>query len=184
MTQIYWIKHKDHTCVLTQGYIGVTKNLKERIRHHFKSANGGYHSDKILSKAINKYGKEQIIVETLLFGDNEYCYEIEQKLRPNSFIGWNMKEGGYHTPNPNPKGSKLSKCIIEKAQNTLKQKRMTQSVGRDRKVCINGVIYNSIKSAREAHNISSTQMKRLLKGSKDGYKFGHLEVKYAIQTYR
>ena len=178
-TNIYWLRHKEHTCMFTQGYIGVSKNVKERIRHHFINANGGYHSDKVLSKAITKYGKDQIIVETILCADNKYCYEIEQKLRPKSFIGWNMREGGYHTPNPNPKGNKLPKQIIEKAQNTLKEKRLTQSVGRDRKVCINGVIYNSIKSARESHNISRTQMKRLLKGSKDGYKFGHLQVSYA-----
>ena len=178
-TKIYWLRHKEHTCMFTEGYIGVSKNVKERIRHHFKNANGGYHSDKVLSKAITKYGKEQIIVETILCADNQYCYEIEQKLRPKSFIGWNMREGGYHTPNPNPKGCKLPVERIQKAQNTLKQRRKNESVGKDRKVCVNGVIYNSVKSAREANNVSSTQMKRLLNGSKGGYKFAHLKVNYA-----
>ena len=28
-------------------------------------------------------------------GSEEYCYEIEGKLRPNKRIGWNIAEGGF-----------------------------------------------------------------------------------------
>lgn len=180
IAQIYWLRHKDHTCLLSQGYVGVSKNPKERIRHHFKNAFGGYHTDKSLTKAIKKYGKENIVVEIILIAENSYCYQVEQKLRPKSFIGWNMREGGYHTPNPFPKGSKQPKFIAEKANKTKQLKRLNgEKVGKDRKVLINGVLYNTIKAAREAHNISSSQMKRLLKGIKGGYKFANLDVKYA-----
>lgn len=176
---IYWIRHKSHTDIKSQGYVGVSNNVKERIRHHFKNAKGNYHTDKLLNKALNKYEKNQLIHEVVLIGDKNYCYQIEKKLRPKSFIGWNMREGGYHTPNPFPKGSKMPEWVVQKAQNALKELRKIKSVGRDRQVLVNGVIYNSVKSAREANNISSSQMKRLLSGTKKGWKFGHLEVKYA-----
>jgi predicted GIY-YIG superfamily endonuclease len=177
---IYWLKHKNHSDLLTEGYIGVSNNPKERIRHHFKNANGGYHSDKVLSKAIKKYGKDQIIVDILVIGDKEYCYETEKKLRPASFTGWNMREGGYHIPNPFPKGSKRPQWISNKASATTKAKRDAGiKMGKDRLVSINGNIFNTVKTAREAYNISSSQIKRLLQGASGGYKFGHLEVKYA-----
>ena len=180
VNQVYWIRHKNHNDLFTQGYIGVTSNFKERIRQHFKNSKGGYHTDKILSKAINKYGKDQIIIESVVLGDSEYCYDLEKKLRPKNFIGWNMCIGGWHTPNPFPKGSKMPSWITEKAQKTIKEKRMAGiKVGSDRKVLINGVLYNTVKSAQEAHGISRTQMKRLLNGASGGYKFGHLKVEYA-----
>jgi GIY-YIG catalytic domain len=180
INQVYWIRHKNHNDLFTQGYIGVTSNFKERIRQHFKNSKGGYHTDKSLSQAINKYGKDQIIVENLLFGDSDYCYQIEKQLRPKAFIGWNMREGGYHTPNPFPKGSKMPKWIVQKANQTKKAKRLAGiNAGSDRKVLVNGVLYNTVKSARESHGISITQMKRLLNGASGGYKFGHLKVEYA-----
>lgn len=202
-TGIYWIRHKDHTDLLTQGYIGVTKNLKERLRHHFKNAKGGYHSDKSLSKAIVKYGEQNIQADLILISNNQYCYEIEQKLRPKPFIGWNMREGGYHTPNPFPKGSKMPKWITEKAQET--KKRISEEKRKEwyakaketlavnyggyhpanREVIVNNVLYPSIKDAREAFGISKTQMTRILRGvsynkaNKGNARFAHLEIRYA-----
>jgi predicted GIY-YIG superfamily endonuclease len=184
-TGIYWIRHKDHTDLLTQGYVGVTKNLKERLRHHFKNAKGGYHSDKNLSKAIAKYGEQNIQANLILISNNQYCYEIEKKLRPTPFIGWNMREGGYHTPNPFPTGSKMPKEIIEKAQETIKAKRQLGQVGRDKAILVNGQRFNRIKDAREAFGISKTQMTRILRGvsyntsNKGNTQFAHLEIKYA-----
>lgn len=177
---IYWLRHIEHTDLFSQGYIGVSVQPKERIRHHFKNANNGYHSDKVLSKAIKKYGKDQIVVDILLVADKEYCYKTEQKLRPKSFIGWNMREGGYHTPNPYPKGTKQPKWIADKANATKQAKRESGiKFGTDKAVLINGYLFNTVKAAREAYNISSSQMKRLLKGASGGYKFSNLEVKYA-----
>lgn len=184
-TGIYWIRHKNHTDLSREGYIGVTKNLKERLRHHFKNATGGYHSDKILSKAIVKYGKENIEASLIVISNESYCYDLEKKLRPKGFIGWNMREGGYHTPNPFPKGSKVPQEIIDKTQATLKAKRIDGQCGRDRAVLVNGQKFNRITDAREAFGISKTQMTRILRGfaynskSKGNTRFAHLEIKYA-----
>ena len=178
--QIYWLRHKSHNDFFTQGYIGVSVNPNERYRHHIKNALGNYHSDKVLSKAIKKYGKDQLQMDILLIGNEKYCYSTEKQFRPNGFIGWNMREGGYHTPNPYPKGTKKPKWIKDKAIATIKLKRDAGiKMGKDRKVLINGIIFNTVKTAREAYNISSSQMKRLLNGASGGYKYGHLEVKYA-----
>jgi len=166
--------------LFTQGYIGVSVNPNERYRHHIKNALGNYHSDKVLSKAIQKYGKNQIQMDILLIANEKYCYDTEKQLRPNNFIGWNMREGGYHTPNPFPKGSKQPKWITDKANATKQVKRNAGiKAGSDKAVLINDQLFNTVKAAREAYNISSSQMKRLLKGAFGGYKYGHLEVKYA-----
>lgn len=184
-TSIYWIKLKEHTDIFTQGYVGVSKNVKERLRQHYKNAKGGYHSDKILSKAILKYGQEKLEEKIILISTNEYCYEIEKKLRPLAFIGWNMKEGGYHTPNPFPAGSKMPNQIVEKVKNTLKNKRIDCGVGKDRSVTVNGKLFYRISDARKAFGISKTQMTRILKGIKynenksGNTRFSHLEIKYA-----
>lgn len=182
---IYWLRHKDHSDLFNQGYIGVSKNPKERIRHHFKNAFNDYHSDKVLSKAIKKYGKESIICDILLSASSEYCYEIEKKLRPKAFVGWNMTIGGYHTPNYNPKGNKQSKEIVKKRTQTIIQKRNNQSVGMDKAVLVNGIRYNNIKKASEANGISYSQLKRKLRNHCDvekttgNVKFSHLKVCYA-----
>lgn len=182
---LYWIKLPQHTDWQHQGYIGVSKNPKERFRHHIKNALGNYHSDKIISNAIRKYGKDAIQQQIILCSTKEICYLVEKKIRPTNFIGWNMREGGYHTPNPFPKGSQRPKYISEKVAKILREKRFSgQSIGRDRKVLVNEVMYPSIKSAREAHGISSTQMKRLLAGVEypekivGNTKFSHLKVSY------
>jgi hypothetical protein len=180
VNQVYWIRHKNHNDLFTQGYIGVSNNAQKRFNHHIKCALGNYHSDKNLSQAIKKYGKDQIILDVLLVGNKDYCYKTEQKLRPKAFIGWNMREGGYHTPNPFSKGTKKPNWIVEKSKNTVIQKRISGiKAGNETKVLVNGVLYNTVKSAQEAHGISRTQMKRLLNGASGGYKFGHLKVEYA-----
>lgn len=184
-TCVYWIRHKEHTNLLAQGYIGVSKNLKERLRHHFKNARGDYHSDKILTKAIKKYGEQNLVSDVVVISNEKYCYELEQKLRPKSFIGWNTREGGYHTPNPFPLGSKMPQEFSIKAQQSLKTKRQNCSVGKDRAVMVNGAKFHRIKDAREAFGISKTQMTRILRGvsynadSKGNTRFAHLEIKYA-----
>ena len=168
---------------MTQGYIGVSCNPKERLRHHFKNAYGKYHSDKILSKAINKYGKNDLCHKILIIGNKEYCYTTEKKIRPTPFIGWNMREGGYHTPNHNPKGNKLPISQIQKAQNTMKIRRANGEVfGSQRKVSVNGIIFNSIKDAAEVNHISYSQIKRLLRQPQKSTmkrKFFNLVIKYA-----
>lgn len=93
---VYWIHLPEHTDILTEGYIGVTsRSANERFAGHLSHAKTG--SKVTLSKAIRKYG-DKIVVKTLLIADDEYCLDIERKLRPHERIGWNVVAGGGKPP--------------------------------------------------------------------------------------
>lgn len=80
MAVVYWVHLPEHTDMFSQGYIGVTPNLKKRIREH-------KHKFKDLW--------DRIVIKTVLIADLAYCYMIESKLRPTKNIGWNKAIGGY-----------------------------------------------------------------------------------------
>jgi hypothetical protein len=44
-------------------------------------------------RAIRKHG-DRIIVTTLVVGNEQYCLDLEYKLRPSEGIGWNIAVGG------------------------------------------------------------------------------------------
>lgn len=87
---VYWIKLRDHLDATATGYIGISKNLPERLRAHKKNRRKTH-----LTYAINKYGWENLIVEIL--HENLSLREalsIEFSLRPTKSIGWNSQRGG------------------------------------------------------------------------------------------
>lgn len=91
---VYWIRHADHTDMTTQGYIGVTHNADRRFVQHSRSK-GNPH----FVFAIKKYGWDNLIKTQILIAEEEYCLEIERKLRPANSIGWNCAIGGGKPPN-------------------------------------------------------------------------------------
>lgn len=92
---VYWIHLPEHTDMLTQGYIGVTKNaVSIRFGQHASAAKCG--SDLILHKAMRKHASVTTVV--VFEGDEDCCYEFEQKVRPSRHIGWNIVEGGGKSP--------------------------------------------------------------------------------------
>lgn len=89
---VYWVRLPEHTDMFSEGYVGVTrKGLDERFKGHIKKASLGYKG--LFSKAIRKY-QDRLIKSIILIGTEDYCYEIEEKLRPSSYIGWNSARGG------------------------------------------------------------------------------------------
>ena len=93
ITSIYWIHHKDHTDMFSQGYIGVSKNVEERFKRHSKHSENQH-----LKNAIRVYGWDNLVKKIILIAENDYCYEMELKLRPTKQIGWNIAEGGAKPP--------------------------------------------------------------------------------------
>ncbi len=83
---VYWIRHADHTDLMTQGYIGVTNNSDRRFAQHSRSK-GNPH----FVFAIKKYGWNNLIKTQILIAEEEYCLEVERKLRPTNSIGWNLQ---------------------------------------------------------------------------------------------
>lgn len=58
-------------------------------------------------------------------GTAEYCYEIEEKLRPNDHIGWNIMQGGGKPPLTDWTGRKHT----EKSRRRMKESHQGQHLG-------------------------------------------------------
>jgi len=97
MAEVYWIHLPEHTDMFSEGYIGFTsRGVAERYKEHVTSAKGSYRATSCvkLYRAINKYGAENLVVDTLCLCDKEYGLALEHKLRPLPQVGWNIALGG------------------------------------------------------------------------------------------
>ena len=121
---LYWIHHINESNPFSDGYIGVTKSLYNRLEYHRKSKYP-------VGKAIRKYGEN--IKCDILYSNLSQCdaFELESKYRPKQKIGWNLAEGGNGgvgslIPNLDTK-HKMSKSqkkrYIENGNSTIGQKR-------------------------------------------------------------
>ena len=93
MYSVYWISHKTHTDIFSQGYVGVSNNVNKRWKAHKSKPQNEY-----FSNAVNKYGWDDLVKKVVLVGEENYCLEIETKLRPDDKIGWNLTRGGGKPP--------------------------------------------------------------------------------------
>jgi len=110
---IYWIHLEEHTDPLTEGYLGVSKCVEERLNGHLKDIRAGKHKNPHLVRVVEKYGWENLVKDVLLNGEEAYCYEIEEQMRPKKTIGWNIAPGGHRGPGWT-KGKKKSQASIER----------------------------------------------------------------------
>ena len=95
MVSVYWVRHQDHTDIFSQGYVGISSKPKLRWNHHFSQPTNSH-----MKNAINKYGWDNLVKQVVLIADKGYCLDIEKKLRPVDFIGWNQTAGGGMPPRP------------------------------------------------------------------------------------
>lgn len=103
---VYWLRCVEHTDMFSQGYVGITRHGREKRRFwEHKTVGQNAH----LRNALNKY---EVVQEILLIADKDYCKEIEQKLRPEANIGWNIVAGGGLPPSF--KGKKRSAEFVER----------------------------------------------------------------------
>ena len=93
MSSVYWIHHPEHTDMFSQGYIGVSKDIKKRFEAHKNRPLNAH-----LGNAIKKYGWDNLIKEVVLVAEEAYCLMIEAKLRAEDKIGWNIVKGGGMPP--------------------------------------------------------------------------------------
>lgn len=100
MAEVYWLRLPEHTDMFSEGYIGVTRNdAKSRFRGHVQSSKLNKGKNYRMTNVIKKYGKESLVVETLVICDEDYAYDLEAKLRPTTHIGWNVAIGGAKSGN-------------------------------------------------------------------------------------
>lgn len=135
---IYWLHLPQHTDLLTEGYIGVSKNPKNRFKTH-KNRSGNKH----LYNSFKKYNT--ILMDIILEGNEKYCLFIEEVLRPEKNIGWNITKGGGKPPElfghkhnkgktPWNKGLKTGPIPENKKQERYKNLRKPQSDYQKKKV--------------------------------------------------
>jgi hypothetical protein len=70
-----------------------------------------------MKNAVKKYGWDNLVKQVVLIANNDYCLDIEKKLRPTDFIGWNATLGGGMPPKPKKGmgvGRKLSQATKDK----------------------------------------------------------------------
>lgn len=89
---LYWIYLPDHSDPITQGYIGIAENFDQRMFAHKSCAKTG--KNDTLYKAVRKHGWDNLKKEVLVIANEEYCKDLEQKMRPKARIGWNIAIGG------------------------------------------------------------------------------------------
>lgn len=107
MAEVYWIRSPEHTDIFSQGYVGVTtKTASERFKQHIKTSRVPSSRKSIIHRVIKSHGVENLIVDTVCICEESYAYELELKLRPFEFIGWNQIIGG--TKPPSALGKKMS----------------------------------------------------------------------------
>ena len=98
---LYWIHSDLETNIQSQGYVGITKNLKRRLKEH----------------ARKKNFLDNRTVDIYLQGETEFCKKIEMELRPTRNIGLNKAAGGGLPPNPS--GKKLTKEHRQKIKENM-----------------------------------------------------------------
>lgn len=87
---VYWIHNPNHNDKLTEGYIGITFNFKERMRAHKKNKKKSKLTDAIKSYEWNNLQKD-ILFNNLTLKE---ALNIEKNFRPLPSIGWNIQVGG------------------------------------------------------------------------------------------
>jgi hypothetical protein len=99
IAEVYWIRSPLHSDMMLEGYVGVSKNAQKRwLYGHNWAHRKGRHDNPRLANAISKYGWDNLIKTVLVVAEEEYCYDLERKLRPKDSIGWNLVIGGGKPP--------------------------------------------------------------------------------------
>lgn len=155
MSCVYWIRHRDHTDILTQGYVGITENINYRMWRHKRCRTNAH-----LTNAIKKHGWENLIKEVILISSTEYCLEIEKKLRPEKEIGWNIAIGG-GKPMGWAKGTKLPEWVKKRISESNAGKVFTdehrENLAKSKRGR-NGPSSNNFKGFIKATNINTGDM--------------------------
>lgn len=163
--------YKITNLINNKKYIGKTNDIKRRKREHFSNYNIEREPNKILYKAMLKYGKGNFLFEIIeecddsIWEDREkYWIEHCNSLIPN---GYNMIDGGSEPPHYVGESSLVSKLTdleVKEIQNLLLKYNFNEL---------------SNKEIASKYNISTDQISRINSG-KRGY---NKELSYPLRKY-
>lgn len=187
---VYWIHLPEQTNVAVEGYVGIAMNFEQRMFAHKSCAKTG--KEQTLYKAIRKYGWENLVKEIILISNEDYCLEIEKKLRPAPRVGWNIAVGGdysgthlkgikqseQHLANRKKaligrvsgmKGKTHSETAKEKSRQVnlgkvfTEESRKKLAASKSKPLMVNGIVYASWKEASEKTGIPTGSISYLIK---------------------
>ena len=140
MAFVYWARLKKHTDILTQGYVGYTSRAVEtRYKKHVSDATREKGVKYTFQYAILKYG-DDIVVSAVIEGSAEYCLEMELKLRPEKYIGWNQQKGGSKPPSPKGRTVSIESRAKSSASHKATLSKMTLEERSDRYSYLKGIV--------------------------------------------
>lgn len=184
---VYWIRLPEHTDVLTQGYVGVSINPSYRFWEHRNDVKRGTHCNAYLSRVILKYN-DKLIQSVILKGTTEFCYFIEEKLRSESCIGWNLNKGGICPPSS--KGKTLSTEHKKKIGQSNKGKRHSHNEISKKKISnfnkgkvISNEHKQQIKNARKNQIFTEETKKKISKALLGNIPGNAKQVKTPLGTF-
>jgi predicted GIY-YIG superfamily endonuclease len=147
-SSLYWIRHKDHTNIFSEGYVGVSTNIEARFQRHSR-----YSDNQHLKAAIKKYGWENLVKQIVLIAEESYCYAREFDLRPKEQIGWNIALGGAKPPVSKPRGTNYVSPLkgvprptpwnVGRVKTDKERKNIAEA--RKQKVKFQDIVYNSFE---------------------------------------
>lgn len=158
---LYWYHLKTHNNPFSDGYIGVTCNLKVRHRAHLAGYKGG---SRVLHQAFTKYGEDRILRSILRVTSRENAYQLERKYRPTEEIGWNIAAGGGLPPDTtgraDPPSVRAKRAASVKAARAgkhypSKYKGMTNRFTEDQKALIGS--YHKGKAISQSHRLAISE---------------------------
>lgn len=201
---VYWIHLPEQTNVAIEGYVGIAMNFEQRMSAHKSCAKTG--KEQTLYKAIRKYGWDNLVKEIILISNEDYCFEIEKKLRPTPRIGWNIAIGGeitgshlkgtkqseQHLANKKKalmgrvsgmKGKKMPKEAIKKTMQYVRGIPKTDeckrklAASKNKPLMVNGIVYESWLQASKQTGIPTGSISYLLKANPQKGKWSTYSLK-------
>lgn len=122
---VYWIRHPDHTNVFSQGYVGISVDHDIRWYNHKYQIEHKQHKNPHLASAVLLHGWDNLVKEVVLIADKDYCYNVENFLRPTANIGWNVNPGGGENPMDDPEVRARHKNKVQTVEYRKKQREIT-----------------------------------------------------------
>lgn len=124
------------TDMFSEGYIGIsTRSAKIRFANHKSASKEQSKSHLPIYRAFAKYGIDNLVMQVLVVGSEEYITNLEIQLRPKEGIGWNCAMGGQDTG----KGRTQTEEEKEKRASKIRGQKRTDETKRKMSVASKGV---------------------------------------------